>query len=801
MLINLLTERAQTSVDSDMAKAELLARSAAELDPEHPSVKRIASVIAEKRRTEAVAAAISHARELQSTDVKAAAAAIDGALAEYPGDRRLLDYRSTLASQLKIRQAVAGGDSINERTKLYSPSSLADRSLGLDRTTGPNAETRAAVEDESVAQRGNDRPVLRDVPTPPIVPPPPKPPKKRGEGIEQVAKMIRSAFESAARYLSDIQKSPRRLGTFAALCLAILAVTLAVVIHALRTPGNSEVKPKIQPMLVDVIVTTHPANAQLRVDDTPYSERKLLLRNDEAHPVNVSLLGFKPLVTTRKTNDKWDFTLTPEPIRINVSTNAPSGEVFYDGRKIGDLNQGSFSNSSIVPDGGRHVLSSANSSGDLFHVAFQTVAGSRPAVEPLSLRELIVASSLGSQASVYNGATAKVIMPDGLASRPVDQNGTDIDLGNVNGNAGSPLPDVVLKIARANRSSSIAVPRGNAPALNIVFTASASTERNTKITKERSEPPPAAALPHFATVFIHNGTPNARVSLDQQPIGVLDANGALTYDKVPAGDHDVTFEKEGFSSLTTRQPFKADQTLVLPGNLKLSIAMGHVTIWVSVPNAKIEYSQAGKNDWHTTQLPAITLSPGSYDFAASAPDYQRLQKSVTVDLAKVAHLDFALLPQPSQIHRPPPVISLLQGSTLLKPDNGWYNSDTGLWVLVPLGTAKCTIIFLRPDRYTQRHRPKRLEWAVTLDDDSVQYTVDSQHLTRKAKISGNTQSSSTNVSPADNLVYSFVVTLEPHGVQIRNKAGSLLDDFRNDAKNWTRARIKVKGDAYFDVRP
>jgi hypothetical protein len=73
-------------------------------------------------------------------------------------------------------------------------------------------------------------------------------------------------------------------------------------------------------------------------------------------------------------------------------------------------------------------------------------------------------------------------------------------------------------------------------------------------------------------------------------------------------------------------------------------------------------------------------------------------------------------------------------------------------------------------------------------------------LTRKAKIDGHGEAFSTAAAPADGLVYSFTVVLEPHGFQIRKKDGSVLDEVKSDGKDWTKARLSVKGDGYFDVR-
>ncbi len=137
MLINLLGEQAHGSLDSDIGKAEQLAQAASKLDPEHPSVKRITAVIAEKRRTESVAGYISRAREVLATDADAARAIIDGALLEHRDDPRLLQFKANLIGPVKAKQAAAG-DANNDRTKVYEPAHADDRSdrVGPDMVFG-----------------------------------------------------------------------------------------------------------------------------------------------------------------------------------------------------------------------------------------------------------------------------------------------------------------------------------------------------------------------------------------------------------------------------------------------------------------------------------------------------------------------------------------------------------------------------------------------------------------------------------------------------------------------------------------
>jgi hypothetical protein len=439
-----------------------------------------------------------------------------------------------------------------------------------------------------------------------------------------------------------------------------------------------------------------------------------------------------------------------------------------------------------------------------------------------------------------------VTLPDGQSPGKADKNGLDVDLSGID--ISTPQSDVAVKVAKGKHMDAVPVPRGNAPALNIISSTELSQGGSVSIAaqgqnvellvdgRKKTAAQPGVwhlkepvgdhqfkvvapgmhdqdfilrvtkgsnqsrkvvmeGAPLLSTLVIKGGTPGARVFLDHgQLIGVLDAAGALTYDKVTPGDHEITMAAEGYGPLTYRQSFAGGKTVPLGGELKLSKATGSVTITVSPASAKVEFSQAGKNDWHAATLPNVSLPPGSYDFAATAPNFKRSQKAIIVDAGRVGNLNFVLVAEGPVVVPP---TSLVQG---LKEENGWY-FEANAWVPIQTALQKYTILFLRPDKYTgARHRPKHLEWELSLGADRISYSVDSHGLNRKAKIDKETEPMTKAVGPTDDLVYSFTVVLDAHGVQVRSRDGSVLDEVKSDGRDWTKAKLSVKGDAYFDVR-
>ncbi len=129
-LVNLLTERAHTMLDTDPAAAEPLAAEAGRLDPEHPSVNKVIDLIAQAKRKRYVEQTVLQARELQTAHRDQAIGVIKQGLSVYPNDDRLQKTLTNLQKEPQPTQAfqAAGGASAfglvpspaDAKTELYS---------------------------------------------------------------------------------------------------------------------------------------------------------------------------------------------------------------------------------------------------------------------------------------------------------------------------------------------------------------------------------------------------------------------------------------------------------------------------------------------------------------------------------------------------------------------------------------------------------------------------------------------------------------------------------------------------------
>ena len=107
VLFNTLIERAQQFVDNDWQAAEDLIQQAFELNPGHPLARNLQTVVLDRKRDHFVNECISQVRKLRATaDFAAALSRIEEALATYPNEKRLLQMRDTLQSEMAEAERV-----------------------------------------------------------------------------------------------------------------------------------------------------------------------------------------------------------------------------------------------------------------------------------------------------------------------------------------------------------------------------------------------------------------------------------------------------------------------------------------------------------------------------------------------------------------------------------------------------------------------------------------------------------------------------------------------------------------------
>jgi serine/threonine protein kinase len=155
VLFNTLIERAQHFVENDWQAAEDLIQQAFELNPGHPLARNLQTVVLDRKRDHLVNECFTQARRLRGAgDYAGALAQIEQALATYPNEKRLLQTRENLQSEMAEAERVKARTRALEELRhlkreaekvsdLSAIRSYRDRAKGLAASYADDAEIRS----------------------------------------------------------------------------------------------------------------------------------------------------------------------------------------------------------------------------------------------------------------------------------------------------------------------------------------------------------------------------------------------------------------------------------------------------------------------------------------------------------------------------------------------------------------------------------------------------------------------------------------------------------------------------------
>ena len=160
-----------------------------------------------------------------------------------------------------------------------------------------------------------------------------------------------------------------------------------------------------------------PSDAVVTLDGNPIGDTTPPLEDGSAHRISVSRLGYQTQNPAMKVNGPdWNFTLVPSPLHISVSVSETSGTVWLDNQQVNQLDNGTWS--AAYPSNSsdeHHVLLVKDKKGtQLFKLGYTMAAGKQAIVDPFRTKDLLVASSLGKEATIYSGnSSSTLVSPDG----------------------------------------------------------------------------------------------------------------------------------------------------------------------------------------------------------------------------------------------------------------------------------------------------------------------------------------------------------------------------------------------------
>jgi hypothetical protein len=448
-------------------------------------------------------------------------------------------------------------------------------------------------------------------------------------------------------------------------------------------------------------------------------------------------------------------------------------------------------------------------------------------------------TGLGNQATVYGAASLKNFKFAGT-DIAINPSGTDVTLNNQPQEL--TFPDGSIELTASN-APVLTVQSFNAPA-QVIFTTKpenvekailviAGTEvprrRNRwivtrppgnytyKLTAEGYEPESGTvtilpgkqtrqdltlkALPPTVVsvaLVITNGTPGAKIELDNKQVGILDQSGNFrTANFLTEGRHTVVITKEGFETHIEPLSVKPPADAILSG-IKLQLSKVSLAFETEAKNVTVKYRKEGDSEYKEATAPGkLSVTPGSYEILATSPGYQDFHTTQRVE-RDGATISLKLVTK-SPFEDPSEVVEL----------GDWFKSkNPGKFVSLKTGLVQTNIIFAitgkgLPSLFWDK---KKFEWLVEIPQSATQvhYTLEGHKLTRKVEGEGmNSDPQSSKVdaqSPTRKDLISIHVHVEGTTIRITNDKQVKLDECDVSGQNFSKGRIAIRTDQQFVVR-
>ena len=896
--MNALIGQAQPLVEVDWRAAEPLVQQASELDPQSAGARSLRTLLADSKRKEFVSHCLAEARELQAAgDADGALAKIENGLALYPNETRLTQLQNTLsnsAAQTRrtkeraadlealraIRQRVEQPGAADEVGTLleqstvilqkhpddpeigslgaaiqhWAQASASPRAGGAVAT--PPAEATATVilspsavrQNASSATDGNSVPMATD-------------PPRSEAGSSAGAAVPPAATKPAAAAVKEKPKPPatpsKGLSGFnmAIIGGVVALVGLAIVFTYLRNRNKPQPDHAAVAASISASIQTTPADATVTVNGEARNGTADLDPN-ATYDVVVSRTGYKTVhEPAKRAEAKWTFNLDPEPVRLRLSTAEKSGKIFVDNAEKGDLTEG-MPDLEMAADGAEHTVALRNGTKEILSFAFSAKPAGIPSVSALKPNELIIVSSLGSEATVYSGSTSlKANLPN-QEPQPIPAEGMKLSgVSNTNNElvfSNKELPKILIDAGNApvlyvglNADTNVAylsvqskVPTarlfvdgrevrpnkpGNWPAVvrkpgmhTVKVSADGYDDFTQQVEFVKDKPvqlPVDLKQNVVATVgylVVEGGTPGAEVLLDGTPVKSLDTNGAARIEVSPQS-HRIGFRRDHFESPEPlSRVFTRGQEIKLGPNEARLKEFGRLQFQVTPPDAQVSYHRTDhKEIQHARGRDLVWVPEGKYVVQAEAPGFVAQSKNdvpvvsgqtgpVDIKLeAEAAHKKAVEVPQGFTKE------SLFEYPSQVKMEGNWWK-----------GTGAAEYVFLKEGKTPHEFnltfadrgknvfgKQKKAEWVIAYlsDKQKVVYQFDGTKLERKATSGSKHENTVTTCEPSEN-AFQFLVSVEPGKISVASPKCEKPDVYTADDRDLTKGKIGIKHDIEFVIR-
>jgi serine/threonine protein kinase/cytochrome c-type biogenesis protein CcmH/NrfG len=868
-LVNALVEQARGLMETDWRKAEPLIQQASDMDATHPGARTVRSLIADCKRKELVSQCLAETRELQAAgNSEAALSRVEAGLAHYPNEARLAQLQATLQnsvrearkrversedveaprrlSQQAGRQSATDLDSILEQSQVIlrrHPDDPEICSVAAEIHERVGRPARASDNESSVFSPTEFAPGEQAAQAPPKVDPAPEPRKPEPRKSEP----RKPEAGPASPDPSGRKIAPFQIAIVGAMLLLIVA---AIGFSLFRKPAKVAA-PAVLPGAgkMTVQINASPSDAIVTVNNEPRSG-SIQLDSKGVYDVSVSRPGYVAVhEAALHPAAQWNFKLEPEPVRLRLSTAEKSGEVFRDDQKIEDLQDGQVPETQLPTDSAPHTISVKSRAGEVLAFTYQFVPGGRPRVSDIKTKDLVIISSLGSDATLYSGARdlragmagqeQKLIPAEGLNFSGVTAANRDLTFSNKDLSAtievGSAAPVLSVRLnaapaniltvhlpmedahvyldnreVRANKKGFWWIER--APGkykLKVTANGFEDYEEEVEFTKgvTISKKPELKAKIAFATLLVQGGTPGAEVQLDRKKIATLDSFGAIRFDQLQTGTHSFSFHKDNYepSGQITRT-IAAGQQVMFGSDARLK-EFGKLQFQVTPREApaQVTYNRVDQPDVHPARAgDTVSLPEGRYNVTASADGYTSLSQAFSVTSGKVtsAELKLTLIAKKGPETPPAKPITSVPGmfdEPHLEQVGEWFRLKDSGYSFLKRGISRFVLTFENPKKGAFG-RKKKAEWVINYADDKnkVVYELDMDKLTVKS-FAGGSKSSEEQVPHklgSQEANYTITVMVQPSSIVVSTNKGVL---HTYEGQDLMRGRIGLKGNTLFTI--
>ncbi|MBI1352777.1 MAG: protein kinase [Acidobacteria bacterium] len=696
-LVTALVERARALADSNWNAAAPLVDELTRARPDHPDLPALRQKLEERKRGQFVEQFLARAVELEKQGSKEeAVATLRKALSLYPDDARLTARLNEL-TQPPPQPAPTLTD---PPTVLYRD---AEAVLGKPRAKAP-APPQATPEPQPPSPPpapppAIDPPKAAEPPKPPAplkAPEPAVPAPVHAEPAQPVAK-AKPAPEPKPQPKPIPPKATDKPGIDPRVALigGALAVLVVALLAFMFWP-SADTKVVESAGKLPVHLAAQPATAEISVDGQVCGTGTCDLELPPgSHRVNARLAGYEsgfqtfdvaaPAPDATQPIDPLPISLSLQPWSptLLVQTNRPSGTVFLDGEKAGEIENGEFELPALLD--GEHDIRIRDAATES---SLRVRVAPAQAPEVLELKavnvDLALASVLGDSVRLYtnkDGLAARVdgqeasgpAGPGGLLVQGLSEGFHEASLGPADsatsiGFETGPRPRLAVMVSSdlptgtlyvsANEDDAVVYLNGEPYARRKVYRGRVRidpmpgkikvsvrkpgflepAEQEVTVQKGRVsrvefklEPEPKRG-----GVQLVNGPPGAEVEVNGKPSGRLDNEGRLTLSGLEPGRLQVKVQREGFRPKQLAVSVEAGRSV--QQDVSLEPAPGQIAVTVAPAGLDVALTlrKRGQPGDRSIRPGPLEVEAGNYTIEGRAEGYQPFVAEVRVEPAKTA---------------------------------------------------------------------------------------------------------------------------------------------------------------------